>query len=194
MYGLKQIGRTWYKRFKAEMLALNFTTNDIAPCLFLKQAGQEFVIVAIYVDDINIFGTPTITQETINTLKRTFEMRDLGKPAYCLGIQFKHQQNGILIHQSTYTKKILKQFNMDKARLASTPMDMQTLDPSKDMFQKCRDQEPTLGPEKPYLSEINALMYLANQTRPNISFSVNLLARHSSQPTIQHWNGLKRIF
>ncbi|CAM6102190.1 unnamed protein product [Calypogeia fissa] len=37
-------------------------------------------------------------------------------------------------------------------------------------------------------------MYLANQTRPDIAFSVNLLARHSSQPTIRHWNGLKRIF
>lgn len=37
-------------------------------------------------------------------------------------------------------------------------------------------------------------MYLANHTRPDIAFSVNLLARHSSQPTIRHWNGVKRIF
>ena len=36
-------------------------------------------------------------------------------------------------------------------------------------------------------------MYLANQTRPDISFAMNFLARHSSQPTIRHWNGIKRI-
>jgi hypothetical protein len=34
---------------------------------------------------------------------------------------------------------------------------------------------------------------LANQTRPNILFAVSLLARHSAQPTITHWNGIKRI-
>ena len=37
-------------------------------------------------------------------------------------------------------------------------------------------------------------MYLANCTRPDISFAVNLLARFSSAPTKRHWNGLKHIF
>jgi hypothetical protein len=31
LYGLKQSGRIWYKRFKAEMPALGFTNDDIAP-------------------------------------------------------------------------------------------------------------------------------------------------------------------
>ncbi|KAL0326547.1 UNVERIFIED_CONTAM: hypothetical protein Sangu_1732700, partial [Sesamum angustifolium] len=39
-----------------------------------------------------------------------------------------------------------------------------------------------LDPEVPYLSAIGALMYLANNTRPDIAFSVNLLARYSSTP------------
>ena len=37
-------------------------------------------------------------------------------------------------------------------------------------------------------------MYLANCTRPDIAFSVNLLARFSSSPTRRHWNGIKQIF
>ena len=37
-------------------------------------------------------------------------------------------------------------------------------------------------------------MYLANTTRPDIAFSVNLLARYSSAPTRRHWNGIKHIF
>ena len=36
-------------------------------------------------------------------------------------------------------------------------------------------------------------MYLANYTRPNIAFSVNLLARYSSALTKRHWNGIKHI-
>jgi hypothetical protein len=38
------------------MLAQEFTNNDIAPCLFIKRLGNEFVIVALYVDDVNLFG------------------------------------------------------------------------------------------------------------------------------------------
>ena len=36
-------------------------------------------------------------------------------------------------------------------------------------------------------------MYLASHTRPDISFSVNFLARYSSCPTRRHWNGVKHI-
>ena len=37
-------------------------------------------------------------------------------------------------------------------------------------------------------------MYLANKTRPNITFVVNLLARFSSSPIHRHWNGIKHVF
>ncbi len=36
-------------------------------------------------------------------------------------------------------------------------------------------------------------MYLANGTRPDIAFAVNLLARFSSAPTKRHWNDIKQI-
>ena len=37
-------------------------------------------------------------------------------------------------------------------------------------------------------------MYLAQCTRLNIAFSVNLLARIRSEPTKRHWNGVKHVF
>ena len=40
---------------------------------------------------------------------------------------------------------------------------------------------------------IGALMYLANCTRPDIAFAVNLLARYSAAPTRRHWVGVKTI-
>ncbi|XP_070667760.1 secreted RxLR effector protein 161-like [Malus domestica] len=55
-------------------------------------------------------------------------------------------------------------------------------------------QRRILEPEVPYLSAIGALLYLAQCTRPDISFAVNLLARYSNAPTHMHWNGVKNIF
>ncbi len=68
------------------MLKLGFKNDDIAPCLFIKRERTEFIIIAIYVDDINIIGTQRITEHTIATLKGIFQMKDIGKPTYCLGI------------------------------------------------------------------------------------------------------------
>lgn len=36
-------------------------------------------------------------------------------------------------------------------------------------------------------------MYLANCTRPNIAFLVNLLVRYSSTSTQRHWNRVKHV-
>lgn len=192
--GLKQSGRIWYHKFKAEMHALGFTNNEIAPCIFIKHIGEEFVVLALYVDDVNLFGTPKLLRETITTMKSIFEMKDLGEPTYCLGLQFEHLPEGTFIYQSTYTKKIIRQFNMEKAYPVSTPMELRSLDTVKDTFKKRQENEPVLDSDKPYLSAIGALLYLANNTRPDISFAVSLLARHSANPTIRHWNGIKRVF
>ncbi|KAL0347471.1 UNVERIFIED_CONTAM: Secreted RxLR effector protein [Sesamum calycinum] len=72
-------------------------------------------------------------------------------------------------------------------------MVVRSLDVKNDPFRPRESDEELLGPEVPYLSAIGALMYLANHTRPDITFAVNLLARYSSAPTRRHWNGIKHI-
>jgi hypothetical protein len=72
-------------------------------------------------------------------------------------------------------------------------MVVHALDKDKDPFKLKEEGEEMLGQEYPYLSVIGALMYLANNTRSDIAFTVNCLARHSVAPTLRHWNGIKSI-
>jgi hypothetical protein len=51
------------------------------------------------------------------------------------------------------------------------------------MFCPRDDGENVLEAVMPYLSAIDALLYLAQYTKLDISFDVNLLARHSFVPT-----------
>ena len=101
--------------------------------------------------------------------------------------------NGVLIHQSSYTEKVLKHFYIDKSHPLSSPKVVRSLEVTKDPFRPKEENEELLRPEVPYLSVICALMYLANYTRPDIAFSVNLLARYNSAPTKRHWNEIKHI-
>ena len=71
----------------------------------------------MYVDDLNLIRTPEELIRTTKYLKNKFEMKDLGKTKFCLSLQIEHFPTGVLVHQSAYTKKILKRFYMDKAHL-----------------------------------------------------------------------------
>ncbi|WJZ84460.1 hypothetical protein VitviT2T_004063 [Vitis vinifera] len=193
LYGLKQSGCMWYNRLSEYLLKEGYVNNPLCPCIFIKKSKIRFAIIAVYVDDLNLVGTPEEFTRTTNYLKKELEMKDLGKRKFCLNLQIKYFPHGVLVHQSTYIKKVLKRFYMDKAHPLSSPMVVRSLDVKNDPFHPCEKDEELVGPEVPYLSAIGALMYLANCTRLDIAFSINLLARYSSAPTRRHWNGIKHI-
>jgi hypothetical protein len=145
------------------------------------------------VDDLNIIGHIKDIDEARNHLKMEFEMKNLSKAKFYLGLQLEHLHTGILIHQSAYAHKILKKFNMDKAYLARTPFVVCALEKDKDSFRLKEEGEDVLGLEYSYISVIGALMYLTNNTRSDIAFAVNCLARHSVVSTMHHWNSIKNI-
>jgi hypothetical protein len=93
-----------------------------------------------------------------------FEMKDLSKTKFFLGLQLEHLPTCILVHQSTYVQKVLEKFNMDKAYPSKTSLVVRALEKDSDPFQPRQEGEEVLGSEYPYLSAIGALMYLANNT------------------------------
>ena len=82
---------------------------------------------------------------------------------------------------------------MDKSHPVNSPLVVRSLVVNKDPFLPKEENEELFSPKVPYLSAINALMYLANCTKTNITFSVNLLARYNFVPTRRHWNGIKHM-
>ncbi|XP_045791429.1 uncharacterized mitochondrial protein AtMg00810-like [Trifolium pratense] len=51
-----------------------------------------------------------------------FEMSMMGELKFFLGIQINQGEKGTYIHQSKYTKELLKKFNMDDCKPMNTPM------------------------------------------------------------------------
>ena len=111
--------------------------NPICPCIFIKKSETEFAIIAVYVDDLNFVGTPEELTRTTNYLKKEFEMKDLGKTKFCIGLQIEYFPNKVLVHQSTYIKKVLKSFYMDKVHPLSSSMVVQSLNVKNDPFCHC---------------------------------------------------------
>ena len=58
LYGLKQSGRMWYNRLSEYLLKEGYVNNPICSCVFIKKSETRFAIIAVYVDDLNLVGTP----------------------------------------------------------------------------------------------------------------------------------------
>ncbi|KAG7559470.1 Reverse transcriptase RNA-dependent DNA polymerase [Arabidopsis thaliana x Arabidopsis arenosa] len=146
LYGLKQNGRMWYNRLSEYLIREGYKNDPISSCIFIKKySNKGFVIIAVYVDDLNILETSGEISQTVDCLKAEFEMKDLGKTKFCLGLQLEYVKGGILVHQAAYTEKVLKRFNMDQAHPLTSPMVVRSLGLDSDPLGPKKDDEEILA-------------------------------------------------
>lgn len=191
LYGLRQSGRTWYHHLRDFLIAHGFIHNPTLPCIFTLTQQCQFVIVVVYVDDLNLIGPPTLCRSTEELLTSNFDMKFLGRTSFCLGLQLQHHPTGILLHQHTYVRKLLHHFNMDQSNALGAPM-IGRSSTDHDPYQPCSEEEEVVERQR-YLTAVGSFTYLATHTRPDIAFATSVLARHSQKPTARHWNGVKHL-
>ena len=79
LYGLKQASRPSYKKFNSFIGSSGFLRCQADHCYYVKNLGNSFIILFLYVDDILIVGS---SKQVIHKLKwelyKEFEMKDLG--------------------------------------------------------------------------------------------------------------------
>ncbi|KAL0376758.1 UNVERIFIED_CONTAM: Copia protein [Sesamum calycinum] len=90
LYGLTQLGRMWYNRLSGYLIKKGFCHNQISPCLFIKRTESGFVIIAVYVDDLNIIGSPEEIRQAADYLKDAGYLTDPHKAISQSGYVFMY--------------------------------------------------------------------------------------------------------
>ena len=162
------------------------STND--PCIYTLNSGGEVIILAVYVDDIILAGKSTEKiQQIIKEIAEKFDVKDKGELHHFLGVKITRlEDRKIWISQSTYTREILKKFNMENSKPVVTPVEAGTK-----LVKTTEEDEPF--DQEVYQSAVECLLYLSTKTRPDIAYAVGNIARFTSQPSMQHWSAVKRI-
>ena len=70
LYGLKQSRRMRYNHLSEYLLKKWYKNNPIFPCIFIKKSETRFAIITVYVDYLNLVGTPEELTRTKNYLKK----------------------------------------------------------------------------------------------------------------------------
>lgn len=62
-----------------------------------------------------------------------------------------------------------------------------------DAYQPREADEGEVIDKQRYLTAIGLFTYFTTHTRSDIAFATSILARHSQNPTMRHWNGVKHL-
>ncbi|XP_017431789.1 uncharacterized mitochondrial protein AtMg00820-like [Vigna angularis] len=86
--------------------------------LFMRRIKGPILIISLYVDDL-IFtrNSKRFGDEFKSSMKREFDITDLGKMRYFLDIEVIQSNTRILICQRQYARDVLERFNMTKSNL-----------------------------------------------------------------------------
>ncbi|XP_050117694.1 uncharacterized protein LOC126595439 [Malus sylvestris] len=129
--------------------------------LFMKIEDGETIILLLYVDDIILTGSNSVKiQKKIEELSAMFNLKNLGRLTYFLGLQIQYRQNGdIFVNQAKYVKDLIHKAGLDSCKSATTP---------------CKPHHQLLASEETMLSD------------PNVHFGAVKRILRYLQGTINH--------
>jgi hypothetical protein len=187
LYGLKQGGREWFRRLEEVLVELGFARIRSDSSVFIWEKDGVKVIVPVFVDDITLASkSKEKIAEIKGLLAQRFKLRDLGPTSFLLGVQIDRERSARTLHisQRQYTLDLLDRFGFADCSPVSTPLDPGSRLDMSQCPQTPEDDE--FMRDKPYVSAVGALLFLAIATRPDIAHAVSVLCRFMSKPGPAH--------
>lgn len=154
---------------------MGFKVSKHDECLFIR----DRTYVTVHVDDLGIYNDEN--DEVIKQLSQFFTLNPTNQERY-LGMEItRTKPHAIRISQTTYTQSILDEFS-NIIRTSNTPISMR----AKTHTGKATPDEITL-----FQRIIGKLMYLACNTRPDITYAVIHASSFAQNPSPSAWEAIR---
>ena len=179
VYGLAIAPKLWYQHLLSGLKKLGFKHSSYDRCLLYKDGA----LLVTFVDDCGLsVHDPAMIDEFVR------QLQELGFDFTAfLGVAMLKLPNGLIhMHQRGLIKKILKATGMEDCNPNSVPAAQVALG---------SNPNDAAWPQTPwrYSSIVGMLLYLANNTRPDIQFAVSQVARFNNSPKMSHASAVKTI-
>ena len=191
IYGLKQASNVWYKKLRGVLERLSMRRSEVDHALFSfsgEWKGNEVrCLIAIHVDDgIGSSNSLAFLEWIKSEIPQEFGLKDLVDVTQFLGVQFVRnlETRELWMHRKDYVRSLLADYNLLDCNPVATPMES-----------PCNLSQS--GPPSTIRAEYQALMghllFLSICTRLDISYTVNRLTQHNSEPRADHLAAAKRV-
>ena len=189
LYGQLVAPRLWYEKLSTGLIDRGFVMSDVDPCMFISKK----VVVLCYVDDLTIYA---MSQKPIDDLLTSFkddgdefnwEMTVEGSVHEFLGIDIDRIGDKWKLTQKGLIQNVLMATGMTDCNAKESPTDADGKPLGSD------PDGPAAKEEWNYASVVGMLLYLASNSRPDISFAVHQCARFTHGPKASHEKAIIRI-
>jgi hypothetical protein len=185
LYNLKQAPRAWFDKIGQYLVTSGFQTSNAKFSLYVKKTDHGIVVIVICVDDLIITGNSDANIFDLKKLlKQKFEMKDLGKLCYFLGIEVIKSPKGIWLLQRQYPLNKLFEYGMTSCKPISIPLEQNVKFSSHE-----RDlvEDTTM-----YRHIVGSLIYMTI-TRPDLSYGVGMVSQFMQTPRKPHLDVVRHI-
>jgi hypothetical protein len=197
LYGLKQSARKWFKKITKILKKAGMQPSTADPCVFVayNKSGDLEAAMAVHVDDILVTGTDKMVAKVKKILSNEFEIKDLGKLSWYLGVRFTWTKDELYMTQEKYTAGLLEKHRMEHCNRRLTPADKNKLrKPREEITEQEQEKLVSTGKtQTAFRSVVGEARYLADRTRPDIAYAVGQLAKHMHDPRSEHWVATKQL-
>ncbi|MBW0462605.1 hypothetical protein O181_002320 [Austropuccinia psidii MF-1] len=182
LYGTKQAARCWWRHLTKVLENIGFRPNkeDLSTYTFISDAGSA--ILWIHVDDGAITSSSNellshICGQLDNALKIKWDDGIGG----LVGLKITPHPRGLHISQPDLINKL-------------THLSCSNITAKSPLPQNCNlTSNKAKLMDIPYLKQIGILLYIAQGSRPDITYAVNYLARFSLGTDESHWQALEHL-
>lgn len=183
LYGLKQAAALWYDDARSTLANLGLfpTISDV--CLYTNKHKDLFVL--LHVDDFQVMG-PNLKKidKLMQALHKKYKLKTVNTNLF-LGIHISNPNKHTLkLSQGQYARKLLERHGLKDCKSANSPIER---------LLESNSTQSSAKQKKEFNSIIGGLQYLANNTRPDIAYAVNHLARFLVNPSVEHIHSARRV-
>ncbi|KAJ0628213.1 putative RNA-directed DNA polymerase [Helianthus annuus] len=181
LYGLKQAPRKWNEKLSSVLVDYGFVQSKCDHSMYVLSRNGVFIVLLVYVDDIVVTGNNIDEVNKIKgVLNLNFQIKDLGKLKYFLGIEVLYNKSGVCLNQRKYCLELLSEFGYLACKPIKTPIEQSYL-----ITAKISKNQSVLKNITGFQKLVGKLIYLS-LTRPDISYAVQFLSQFMHSPTDMH--------
>ena len=112
IYGLRSSGARYHERFAETMRQMNFTPSYANPNVWIRDAGDIYEYVIVYVDDlIAVMKNPKSFFDALQKEPHNYTLKGCSEPKYHLGADiFRDEDDTLALSAQTYSKHLLDNY------------------------------------------------------------------------------------
>ncbi len=192
LYGLRTSGARFHAKFADTLRTLGFFPSYADPDVWLRDAGDCYEYVVVYVDDIlTALKDPEAFYSAIQSDPWNYKLKNVEEPKYHLGGDFFRDSDGTFCYGAqTYVKRMCENYE----DIFGEPV-KEYFSPLEKGDQPELDTSTELGPDdvEKFQSLIGAVQWTVTLSRFDVAHACMSLGRFRASPRQGHLDRLRRV-